>query len=167
MEIPQAMTSDQIELWVQWFVHAANIAALAGFNIVELHAAHGYGLNQWLSPVTNQREDEFGGDITNRAKLLFRIVTKIKTQFPELLLAVRLPAQDHYTGGLSASEMIWVVNQLEILGVDFAAVGRAILKKPADWGSMNLYVKKSIGRIVGVRKYKCTVNENDYCQRAK
>lgn len=125
-EIPQAMTLDQIELWVQWFVQAAHRATLAGFDFVELHAAHGYGLNQWLSPITNQRQDEFGGSIARRAKLLFRIVTEIKNQIPDLLLAVRLPAQDHFIGGLSANEMVWVVKQLENLGVDLLDVSSGI-----------------------------------------
>lgn len=125
-ETPQAMTLDQIELWVQWFVQAAKRAALAGFDLVELHAAHGYGLNQWLSPITNQRQDEFGGNIANRAKLLFRIVTEIKNKIPDLLLAVRLPAQDHFIGGLSAGEMVLVVKQLEILGVDLLDVSSGI-----------------------------------------
>lgn len=125
-EIPHAMTLDQIELWTQWFVQAAKRASLAGFDVVELHAAHGYGLNQWLSPITNQRLDEFGGSIVNRAKLLFKIVTEIKNQIPDLLLAVRLPAQDHFIGGLSTNEMIWVVKQLETLGVDLLDVSSGI-----------------------------------------
>ncbi len=125
-ETPQAMTPDQIELWVQWFVGAAKRAALAGFDLVELHAAHGYGLNQWLSPITNQRQDGFGGSIANRAQLLFTIVTEIKSQLPHLMLAVRLPAQDHFIGGLATSEMVWVAKQLETLGVDLLDVSSGI-----------------------------------------
>lgn len=125
-DIPQNMTLDQIESWIEWFVDAAKRAALAGFDLVELHAAHGYGLNQWLSPITNQRLDGYGGIIANRAKILFRIVAEIKKQLPDLLLAVRLPAQDYFINGLNTDEMVWVVKQLETLGVDLIDVSSGI-----------------------------------------
>lgn len=125
-EVPHAMNFQQIELWIQWFVQAAKRASQAGFDLVELHVAHGYGLNQWLSPITNQRQDEFGGSIANRAKLLFKIITEIKNKIPDLLLAVRIPAQDHFIGGLSPNEMVWVAKQLEILGVDLLDVSSGI-----------------------------------------
>ena len=125
-ELPHAMTTEEIESWIQWFLQSAKRASIAGFDVVELHAAHGYGLNQWLSPITNQRQDEFGGSIVNRAKLLFKIVTAIKNHIPDLLVAVRLPAQDHFIGGLSTNEMVWVVKQLENLGVDLLDVSSGI-----------------------------------------
>lgn len=197
-ETPTAMTPEQIHEWVDWFVTAAGRAEGANFDIVELHAAHGYGLNQWLSPITNKRQDSFGGSIEGRSRLLLQIATKIKTTHPKLLLAVRLPAQDHMDGGLTVQEMAWVVSQLELVGtdiidvssgiggwrrpngrmgqgylisdaeelkshisipvigvggietgsfidqileakkIDFAAVGRAILQDPANWGLNNL-----------------------------
>ncbi len=201
-EIPQEMTVAQIYQWVEWFVSAAKRAEQAGFDFVELHAAHGYGLNQWLSPITNHRTDEFGGNIENRAELLFKIVKAIKGQIPSLLLSVRLPAQDHFIAGLTKEEMIRVVKHLQSLDVDlinvssgiggwrrpdghqgqgylvsdanlikdhisipvigvggietgecidelistkkvdFAAVGRAILKDPLSWGLANIHYQQ-------------------------
>jgi len=199
-EVPVEMSTADIEDWVTQFLAAAQLAWQAGFDILELHAAHGYGLNQWLSPLTNQRQDKWGGE--NRARLLLHIVRAIKFTLPELLLAVRLPAQDHAPGGVTVSEMIEVAQQLERAGldlldvssgiggwrrqdnrqtqgyliadaellkrhvgipvigvggietgefidhilqerlVDFAAVGRALLKDPRAWGDQNLSFEK-------------------------
>lgn len=125
-EVPTTMLESQIENYVQWFVDSANLASLAGFDFVEIHAAHGYGLNQWLSPLTNTRSDQYGGDIAGRAKLLFLILEKIKKEIPDLLLAVRVPAQDYIEGGLTLSEMTWVTQKLETLGIDLIDVSSGI-----------------------------------------
>lgn len=126
LEAPQEMTSPQIQELIQWYLAAAHRAHQSGFDILELHAAHGYGLNQWLSPLTNQRQDIYGGSIENRSRLLVEIVQLVKREVPSLLLAVRLPAQDHVVGGLSTEEMTWVVAKLEELGVDLLDVSSGI-----------------------------------------
>lgn len=123
---PVPMTIGQIQEWINWFLAAAGRAVVAGFDLVELHAAHGYGLNQWLSPLTNKRSDSFGGTIEGRSRLLLQIATKIKAQYPGTLLSVRLPAQDHFDGGLTVNEMSWVVAQLESVGVDLINVSSGI-----------------------------------------
>ncbi|MGE3682141.1 MAG: NADH:flavin oxidoreductase [Bdellovibrionales bacterium] len=125
-EVPIPMTHQQIEALVESFSAAAARAANAGFDIVELHAAHGYGLNQWLSPLTNQRRDAFGGSLANRSRLLQQIVKRIRHELPNILLAVRLPAQDHVPCGLEVAEMTWVAEQLEQLGVDLIDVSSGI-----------------------------------------
>ncbi len=60
IEVPDPMSKDEIELWKSAFINATDRVVSAGFDLVELHSAHGYGLNQWLSPITNQRTDEYG-----------------------------------------------------------------------------------------------------------
>lgn len=60
---PKAMSVDDIKLWIESFVQAAIRVEKAGFDFVELHCAHGYGLNQFLSPITNQRDDQYGGSL--------------------------------------------------------------------------------------------------------
>jgi NADPH2 dehydrogenase len=125
-EKPLAMTETQIENWVQWFTNAAVRAYQAGFDFVELHAAHGYGLNQWLSPITNQRQDLFGGSLQNRSRLLLNIVKKIKAVVPDLLIAVRLPAQDHISEGLNFNDMSCIVRLLQNAGVDLIDVSSGI-----------------------------------------
>lgn len=125
-EVPTSMPEYQIESYVQWFVNSAHLAKLAGFDFIEIHAAHGYGLNQWLSPLTNIRADQYGGDIARRAKLLFLILEKIKKENPNLLLAVRVPAQDYIEGGLTLSEMTWVTQKLETMEIDLIDVSSGI-----------------------------------------
>ncbi len=123
---PIAMTENQIMQWTQWFVDAARRARAAGFDVVELHAAHGYGLNQLLSPITNHRLDRYGKDIEGRSTLLLEIASQIKILFPDLILAVRIPAQDHLSDGLTVEEMSWVSQKLEAIGVDLIDVSSGI-----------------------------------------
>ena len=122
----RAMDVPDIKLWVRWFTAAAVRAADAGFDLVELHAAHGYGLNQWLSPLTNKRADAYGGDIESRARLLLEIVDAIRAASPGLLIAVRLPGQDHMDGGLTMGEMRILTARLEARGVDLIDVSSGI-----------------------------------------
>ena len=82
LETPDAMTPSDIELWKSAFVQASDRAVQAGFDLVELHSAHGYGLNQWLSPLTNARTDKYGGSLVNRMRLLMEIVTVIRARHP-------------------------------------------------------------------------------------
>lgn len=125
-QAPVEMSTDEIETYIHWYSDAARRASIAGFDIVELHAAHGYGLNQWLSPITNHRPDKYGGSLENRIRLLVEIVQSIKTQEPNLLLSVRIPAQDHLLNGLQIDDMQWVVKELEEEGVDLINVSSGI-----------------------------------------
>ncbi|MBX3017888.1 MAG: NADH:flavin oxidoreductase [Bdellovibrionaceae bacterium] len=126
LETPTPMNAQDIQNWSDWFLEAARRAEAAGFDIVELHAAHGYGLNQWLSPLTNRRDDAYGGGIEGRNRLLLDLVARLKREVPGLLLAVRLPAQDHLPGGLEPVEMAWVARQLEVLGIDLLDVSSGL-----------------------------------------
>jgi len=125
-ETPREANQEDIQNLIGWYVHAAKRGAAAGFDLVELHAAHGYGLNQWLSPLTNQRVDSYGGTLQARANLLLQVVKTVRGEVPDLLLAVRLPAQDYLPGGLTIAEMIWVVQQLQELGVDLIDVSSGL-----------------------------------------
>jgi NADPH2 dehydrogenase len=125
-EIPVQMSLADIQVYIQWYVDAAMRAKKAGFDIVEIHAAHGYGLNQWLSPITNHRTDFYGGSIENRQRLLLEIIEAIKAETPELLISVRIPGQDHVEKGLSIQDMKSVVIRLEQIGVDLIDVSSGI-----------------------------------------
>lgn len=125
METPDELRPEDIALYVSWWSEAARRASDAGFDIVELHAAHGYGLNQWLSPLTNRRNDAYGGDPEKRARLLLRIFDEIRTK-TDLLMAVRLAAHDHLTGGLSLEESRRLVGQLEARGLQLLDVSSGI-----------------------------------------
>jgi NADPH2 dehydrogenase len=123
---PSVMSGEEISLWKESFARAASRAARAGFDLIELHAAHGYGLNQWLSPITNQRSDAYGGELANRARLLLELVASIKTAEPGLLISVRIPGQDFMEGGLGVAESIQLAKLLESAGVDLINVSSGI-----------------------------------------
>lgn len=125
-EIPLQMSLHDISNYIQWYVEAAKRVHAAHFDLVEIHAAHGYGLNQWLSPITNHRNDEYGGSLDNRQKILLEIVHEIKTQVPELLISVRTPGQDHFQNGLNIQDMKVVVAHLELSGADLIHVSSGI-----------------------------------------
>lgn len=126
LETPQEITLLQIQELKRWYLEAARRVYQAGFDFVELHMAHGYGLNQWLSPLTNQRLDSYGGSLENRSRLVREIVKEIKSQLPRLLLSVRMPAQDHFAGGLEVQDMQWVAQALQALGADLFDISSGI-----------------------------------------
>lgn len=135
LENPDPVSPDVIDShWRKAFVAAAGRAQNAGFEIVELHAAHGYGLNQWLSPITNARTDSYGGSVENNARLLLEIAQDIRSAFPRLLLAVRLPGRDFIEGGLDIPHTQWIARQLEGLGCDLIDVSSGIggWRRPRD-----------------------------------
>ena len=123
---PRAMTVDDINTWQQDFVAAAIRADKAGFDLVEIHCAHGYGINQWLSPLTNQRQDKYGGELENRARILIEIVTQIKQVAPKLAVMTRIPGQDGYPGGLTHADMAQVSQWLVAAGVEILNVSSGI-----------------------------------------
>lgn len=134
MEAGTPMNKKEITLWIKSFRDAALRAEKAGFDIVELHAAHGYGLNQWLSPLTNQRDDEYGGSLQGRVKMLLEIIHAIKTACPDLLLAIRMPGQDFLEGGLSTEDTSELAQIFEASGVDILDVSSGIggWRRPRD-----------------------------------
>ena len=116
---PSAMTPQQIGATIQRFVTTAARAEEAGFDGVEVHAAHGYLLSQFLSPLVNTRTDEWGGSLENRARLLLEIVRQIRLAVsPEFAVAVKLNSADFQRGGFDADDALRVIEMLAPLGVD-------------------------------------------------
>jgi NADPH2 dehydrogenase len=134
LEAMDPMSESDIKLWKVWFKAAVARANKAGFDFVEFHAAHGYGLNQWLSPLTNLRSDLYGGTLGRNARLLFEIVRNARAEHPDLLLAVRMPGQDFIEGGLNPSDAVWLAKELELAGVDLIDVSSGIggWRRPRD-----------------------------------
>ena len=126
LEVPREMTKDDILNWKIKFLELARRASRAGFDIVELHAARGYGPNQWVSPITNLRQDIYGGSLQNRARLLLEIVSAIRAALPRVILAVRFPGQDLLPGGLSTADRIQVSQWLESAGVNIIDVSSGL-----------------------------------------
>ena len=123
---PVELTSDQIDAVVVAFVAAARRAIDAGFDAVELHGAHGYLLHQFLSPASNRREDEYGGSLENRARLMLKVVDAVRVEVGELVpLIVRLSGTEWSDEGYSEDDIVTVSRWLGEHGVDFISVSTA------------------------------------------
>jgi 2,4-dienoyl-CoA reductase-like NADH-dependent reductase (Old Yellow Enzyme family) len=120
---PVAMTRADIDAVVAAFAAAAGRALAAGFDVVEVHAAHGYLLHQFLSPLSNDRTDEYGGDLAGRARLLREVVAAVRSVWPEdRAMLVRISATDWVEGGHSLDDSVVVTGWLRELGVDLVDV---------------------------------------------
>jgi 2,4-dienoyl-CoA reductase-like NADH-dependent reductase (Old Yellow Enzyme family) len=133
--VPLAMSEDQIAEVVHRFARAAQLAEQAGFTGVEIHAAHGYLLSQYLSPIANRRTDRWGGSLENRARLLLDVVKAVRaTVSPEFCVAVKLNSADFQRGGFSADDASQVVRWLNELPVDLVELSGGSYEAPAMQG---------------------------------
>jgi len=118
-EPPRELTTQEVNELVQDFAAAAKNAVLAGFDAVEVHAAHGYLIHQFLSPITNKRTDEFGGSLENRARLVLEIIKAIRAEVGEMLpIFVRFSATDYREDGWDVEQTIQVAKWCADLGAD-------------------------------------------------
>lgn len=132
---PVAMSRKQIDATIERFVTTAVRAEEAGFDGVEVHAAHGYLLSQFLSPLVNQRIDEWGGSLENRARLLLEMVRRIRLAVaPHFAVAVKLNSADFQRGGFDADDALRVIAMLEPLGVDLVELSGGSYESPAMTG---------------------------------
>lgn len=121
--VPKAMTSEDISQLVKDFENSARLALVAGFEVVELHMAHGYLLHEFLSPLTNHREDEWGGVLENRMRLPLEIARAVRAIWPaDLPVFIRVSATDWVEGGWDIRETIAFAKQLKAVGIDFIDV---------------------------------------------
>ena len=117
--VPKALDNTEIDSTVEAFGAAAKRALAAGFDVVEIHAAHGYLLHQFLSPLANQRTDTYGGSLDNRMRLLLEVVDRVRAKWPEHLpLFVRISATDWAAGGWNPDESVELAKQMRECGVD-------------------------------------------------
>jgi 2,4-dienoyl-CoA reductase-like NADH-dependent reductase (Old Yellow Enzyme family) len=120
---PAALDAEGIRGIVRAFAQAARRARDAGFRVVEVHAAHGYLLHQFLSPLSNHRRDAYGGSFENRARLAREVVSAVRSEWPdELPLLVRVSATDWAPGGWDVDECVELARQLAPLGMDLMDV---------------------------------------------
>lgn len=120
---PRALAADELPGVVAAFVAATERALAAGFDTVEVHAAHGYLLHQFLSPLSNDRADGYGGDLVGRSRLLREVVAAVRAAWPEdRALLVRISATDWVTGGHTLDDSVVVAGWLRDLGVDLIDV---------------------------------------------
>ena len=134
---PTALDAAGIQKVVADFRAAAQRALAADFQVIELHAAHGYLLHQFLSPLSNQRRDAYGGSFENRVRLLLEVVATTREVWPENLpLLVRLSATDWTEGGWNADESVQLAALLKTRGVDLidCSMGGNVPKAPIPVG---------------------------------
>ncbi|MEM6805742.1 MAG: NADH:flavin oxidoreductase/NADH oxidase family protein [Bacteroidota bacterium] len=111
---PKAMTEQEIQELIGKFVTSAKLCKAAGFTGIQLHAAHGYLLSQFLSPLTNLRTDQWGGSVENRSRLLFSIIEACREALgPKFPIAVKLNSSDFQRGGFTEEESLEVIQKLE------------------------------------------------------
>ena len=133
---PKAMTEDDIASVIARFIRSAELAERAGFTGVQIHAAHGYLLSQFLSPLSNRRDDRWGGSLHNRARLLLEIVQGVRAAVsPAFAVAVKLNSADFQRGGFSPDDARAVVEMLAPLGVDLVELSGGSYEAPAMTGA--------------------------------
>ena len=120
---PHALTVDEIAALVQRFVDSTRRAERLGFDLVELHAAHGYLLHQFLSPLSNQRTDRYGGSLENRMRIVLEVFAAMRAAWPEQKpLGVRVSATDWVDHGITIDATVALATSLKALGCDFIDV---------------------------------------------
>ncbi|MHA6194680.1 NADH:flavin oxidoreductase/NADH oxidase family protein [Pseudomonas wadenswilerensis] len=133
--MPRAMDDAMIAEVIQRFANSARLAEQAGFDGVQIHAAHGYLLSQFLSPLSNQRTDQWGGTLDNRARLLLEVVKAVRAVVsPSFAVAVKLNSADFQRGGFSAEDARDVVLRLNGLAVDLVELSGGSYEAPAMQG---------------------------------
>ncbi|WFG42263.1 NAD(P)-binding protein [Pseudonocardia alni] len=122
LAVPEAMSAARMRETVDAYVAAAARAQRAGFDMVELHGAHGYLISQFLSPLENTRSDAYGGSLENRARFGLEILRRIKSEVPGLPVIFRIGVEDFFPGGLTADEGMQVGRWAERDGADAVSV---------------------------------------------
>lgn len=134
--VPRALTPAEIEEIIERFAHAAAVCEEAGFDGVQIHAAHGYLVTQFLSPLTNLRDDEWGGDAERRTRFLLEIVRRVRQRVgPGFAVAVKLNSADFQRGGFTEDDSRAVVAALAREAIDLIEVSGGSYEAPAMGGS--------------------------------
>lgn len=132
---PVAMSEEQIGETIRRFATSAALAEKAGFTGVQIHAAHGYLISQFLSPLSNHREDKWGGSVENRARFLEEIILAVRASVtPGFCVAVKLNSADFQRGGFEEKDAARVVEMLNLLNVDLVELSGGSYESPAMQG---------------------------------
>lgn len=133
---PRALTEDEILEIIQRFARSAQICERAGFEGVQLHGAHGYLISQFLSPLTNKRQDQWGGSIENRMRFLLEIYQAVRTATSEnFIISVKLNSADFQRGGITEEDVIAVFKAIDAAGIDLIEISGGTYEAPAMAGA--------------------------------
>ena len=123
MKVPHEMTIDDINRVKNEFKDGARRLHTAGFDYLEIHAAHGYLINQFLSPLTNKRTDNYGGSRDNRLRFLSEIIDSINEVWPKnKILGIRFSADEYHEDGNKTEDIVYFINKLKSKGIDIINV---------------------------------------------
>jgi anthraniloyl-CoA monooxygenase len=138
-QVPRELTLAGMDQITADFVAATRRAAQAGFDILELHCAHGYLLSSFLSPLTNQRRDAFGGSVENRARFPLQVFAAVRAAWPQdRPLSVRLSCHDWYPGGNTADDAVAIARLFKDAGCDIidCSSGQVVADQKPVYGRM-------------------------------
>jgi anthraniloyl-CoA monooxygenase len=138
-QTPRAMTHDDMQRITADFVAATRRAAAAGFDILELHCAHGYLLSSFLSPLTNRRDDDYGGSVANRARWPLEVFHAIRAVWPhDKPISVRLSCHDWFPGGNTADDAVAIAALFKAAGADIidCSSGQVVAEQKPVYGRM-------------------------------
>jgi len=138
-QVARPMTEADMDRVTDEFVHATKLGLEAGFDWLELHCAHGYLLSSFLSPLTNQRDDKYGGDLVNRARFPLRVFSAMRDAWPaHLPMSVRLSAHDWSEGGNTDDDAVEIARMFRGAGADMIAVsaGQVVKHEKPVFGRM-------------------------------
>ena len=154
-QAPRAMTRDDMHHVTGQFVEAAMRAAMAGFDWLELHCAHGYLLSSFICPLTNHRDDEYGGSLDNRCRYPLEVFRAVRAAWPEdLPMSVRISAHDWAPGGNTADDAVAIARLFKEAGADFIDVSSGQTTRDAKPVYGRMYQTPFADRIrneVGIR----------------
>jgi anthraniloyl-CoA monooxygenase len=153
-QVPREMTRADMDSVVSDFVWAANGAVEAGFDLLELHCAHGYLLSSFLSPLTNRRQDSYGGSLENRARFPLEVFQAVRALWPEEKpMSVRISATDWVDGGFGADEAVEFATMLKVHGCDIVDVSTGQVapeERPAFGRTYQTPFADRIRNVVGI-----------------
>ncbi|MGW0087291.1 NADH:flavin oxidoreductase/NADH oxidase [Streptomyces sp. NPDC003393] len=130
LSVPREASRADIDEVVEAFARAARMADLAGYEVVEIHAAHGYLLHQFLSPLANRRTDEYGGSLDNRMRFPLRVARAVRDAFPATKpVFARVTATDWVEGGITVEEAALFGKELAAVGIDLLDVTSGVLTR--------------------------------------
>jgi 2,4-dienoyl-CoA reductase-like NADH-dependent reductase (Old Yellow Enzyme family) len=136
---PRALSDEEIRDVIQRFARTAGVLCQAGFDGVQVHAAHGYLISEFLNPLVNRRDDEWGGSLENRARLLIEIVRRVRSAIgSDRILSVKLNSSDFQKGGFSFEDCQGVVKLLEAEGIDLLEISGGNYEQPRMMGMEGL-----------------------------
>jgi anthraniloyl-CoA monooxygenase len=138
-QLPRAMTRADMDQVREQFVRATRLGLQAGFDMLELHMAHGYLLASFLSPLTNHRTDQYGGSLENRLRFPLGVLQSVRSEWPEdKPLSVRISATDWAEGGLSGEDLLDMVRAFRANGIDLVDVstGQTVPTQQPLYGRM-------------------------------